>query len=101
MSPYISEAEAYRYIMAINRAIFQVCARLSLSAEEAAHRDEDISEAFGITELSPQKCTAPNRDGRVKLIPITLDVLKDKLKDNAFDFDMLKRAVTNRCLIGF
>lgn len=101
MSPYISEAEAYRYIMAFNRAIFQVCARLSLSAEEAAHMDGDRSEDFCPIGLPQNKCAAPNRDGRVKLIPITLDVLKDKLKDNAFEFDMLKKAVTNRCQLSF
>lgn len=101
MSPYTSEAEAYRYMMAFNRAIFQACARLSLSAEKASQNDGGGSEDFGTTELPKNECAAPKLQGRVKLIPITLDVLKDKLKNSAFEFDKLEKAVTHRCELVF
>lgn len=97
ISSYPTEAELCPYMIVLNRAVFQVYARLSLSAQEASEKDKGRGDDFGTTELPQNKRVVDAREERGHdMIPISPDRLWAKFKESSFDLDILRQAVAYR-----
>lgn len=83
-------------MVAADRAMVQVSARLSLAEEEAAQRDAYGINGFGTAGIPPnERGVHISEESLIEMVP--LDAVWDKFKESPFELDILEQAVTQRC----